>query len=95
MGWKEKYIYGKAGVINLIFGLICIFIALGLIIFAYGGMMGKPSGDQVIFDMTLERFSSTMLTIWLAILLFGAIGGFEIGRYIQTELTKRKARSNQ
>ena len=51
-------------------------MALGTIIFAYGGMLGKPSGDQIVFDMTPEKFSFSMLTIWLGILLFGIIGGF-------------------
>ena len=93
MGWKEKYIYGEAGISDLVLGLISIFMALGTIIFAYGGMLGKQSGDQIVFDMTLEKFSSTILTIWLGILFFGIIGGFEIGKYIQTEFNKRKRKS--
>jgi len=93
MGWKEKYVYAEAGISDLVLGLISIFMALGFIIFAYGGMIGKPSGDQIVFDMTPEKFSSSMLTIWLGILCFGIIGGFEIGRYIQTEFTKRKRKS--
>ena len=90
MGKMEKFIFGDAGVINLVSGMLFIFVAIGLIAFAYGGMMGKPSGDQIIINMTLEKYASTMLLIWLVILLFGIIGGFEIGRYVQTEFTKRR-----
>ena len=85
--------FGEAGVRNLVFGMILVFIAVGLILFGYGGLSGKPSGDQIVFDMTLEQFTSTMLAIWFAILFFGVLGGFEIGRYVQTEFTKRRTSS--
>ena len=93
MGFQEKYIYSEAGIWNLLFGLICFFIAVGLVIFGYGELSGIAAGEQVIFNMTAEIFSSTILTIFLGILLFGILGGYEIGRYIQTIFTKRRRKS--
>ena len=90
MGRLEKYFFGEAGVKNLIQGMILIFIALGLILFAYGGVLGKPAGEEIVIAMTPEQYASTMLLIWLAILFFGVWGGFEIGRYVQTEFTKKR-----
>ena len=94
MGWKEKYFYSEAGIFNLLFGLTCIFIAFGLIIFAYGWILGQPIGDLSINDLTNEEFVSTMVLIWIGILFFGVIGGYELGRYIQTEFNKRKFSTN-
>ena len=50
----------------------------------------KGKNIHEVLDMTVEDFSSTLLLIWLGILLFGVIGGYEVGRYIQTEFSKRR-----
>ena len=90
MGWREKYVYSEANIWNVVFGLISISISFGLIIFAYGEIIAQLAGEQLAFNITTENFASTMLTIWLGIFLFGVIGGYEVGRYIQTEFVKRK-----
>jgi hypothetical protein len=86
-------LFGDAGARNLVLGMISVFIAIGIILIGYGGLVAKPSGDQIVFDMTLEQFTSTTLTIWFGILLFGVWSGFEIGRYVQTESTRRRISS--
>ena len=93
MGFQEKYFYSEAGIWNLLFGLICFFIAVGLVIFGYSELGGIAAGEQVFFNMTAENFSSTLLAIFLGILLFGIIGGYEIGRYVQTIFNKRRRES--
>ena len=90
MGWKEKYIYGEAGVSHLVLGLILIFVALALIILLYGVTSSSPSGDIIILDMSPEEYSSGLVGLGLAILFFGVWGGFEIGRYVQSEFSKRR-----
>ena len=92
MGMVEKYAFGEARVRNLVFGIILVFGAIALVLFVYGALLGKFSGvdgaEVVITDP--EGFVSGLVAILLLILFLGVGGGFEIGRYVQTEFTKRR-----
>ena len=98
LGAKTQDVLGffKSDVLDLVTGIITISIAFGCIIFAYVGILGNLYGDQIIIiiNMTPEKFASTMLIIWLAILFFGTLGGFSIGKYVQKTLIKRKLRKS-
>ena len=94
MGKLEKYVFGEAGVWNLLFGVILVFTAIGSILFIYGMVLGKLSGleeAEVVVVTDPEGFLF-LLKVVLAILFLGVWGGFEVGRYVQTEFTKRKSR---
>jgi hypothetical protein len=85
-------IFGEASVRNLVMGMFAIFIDVILIAFAYGILLGRwavPQGAQLVVTDP-QGFLSIMLLVWIAILAFGILGGLEIGRYVQTEFTKRR-----
>lgn len=87
MGRKEKHIYGEAGVPHLVFGIFCVVVAVILIVFGYAYLIGlEASGEgEIILKDILG------VTAWnIGTLLFGVVGGFEIGRYVQTEFAKRR-----
>lgn len=88
---KQK-LYSEAGVSNLVAGIICIFVALLGMAFVYGiyfGNIVSLGGAQAVLADP-QRFISLMALFSLAILFLGILGGFEIGRYVQTEFTKRR-----
>jgi len=91
----EKYLFGEARVRNLVFGIVLVFLAITLILFAYGGLLGRFSGldgaEVVVTDP--HGFVSNLLLILSLLLFLGVWGGFEIGRYAQTEFTKRRKKS--
>jgi hypothetical protein len=81
--WKAR-----ATTTELILGLIYVFIAVGVIIFAYGYISGMVSEGEGII---VKREGIAVLFICISlILLLGLLGGIEIGRYVQTQLAKRE-----
>ena len=89
MGKIEKYLFGEAGILNLVGGIIRIFIAVVIILSAYSLILERGPGDQIFIRATIERTLS-MLVASLAVLFLGIWGGYEIGRYIQTQFNKRQ-----
>jgi len=93
LGKLEKYVYGEASTKNLIFGLICVFIAIVLVIWVYTYVSGMASGGE---DIVMKHEGIIGLLYYgFGVLFFGLIGGFEIGRYVQTEFTKRRTRTTR
>lgn len=90
MGKLDKYVFGEAGVSNLLLGVILIVVALGLILYGYGYLSGMASGEGNIV-LTTEGISGLPLAMFL-LLVLGIVGGYEIGRYVQTQFTKRRKR---
>ena len=89
MGWQEKYVYGEAGVRHLVFGIVSIIIAVGLILVVYGYVSGAARIGDIIFEAS-EALASWFLIYGFFALGLGLLGGFEVGRYVQTEFTKRQ-----
>jgi len=89
VGKMEKYLFGEAGTLNLVGGIIRIFIAVVIILSAYGLILERAPGDQIFIRATIER-TFLMLVASLAVLFLGTWGGYEIGRYIQTQFNKRR-----
>lgn len=92
VGKLAEYLFGEAGVINLVGGIIRVSIAVVIILSAYALVLERAAGDQIFIRATLER-TNTMLLACLVILFLGVWGGFEVGRYVQTELNKRRTRT--
>jgi len=90
---KQKLYWSEGRVRDLIGGIISIFAAIGIIILFYGALWGKFSevrqGEQVIITNP-NGFTSVMVTVFFALVILSVLGGFEIGRYVQTEFTKRR-----
>lgn len=80
--------FGEGKVRNLITGIIVLFVAIALILWTYGFLSGMATSEGDIV-MTREGIRNVPI-IMLVILFFGLWGGFEIGRYVQTEFTKRR-----
>ena len=95
METKGKNILGEAGVIQLISGVVAIAICIGVIINGYGFLSGMESDNQVVLDMSHESYSVSLLGLMLFPFLLGIYGGIEIGRYIQTEFTKRRKKNEK
>lgn len=91
MGWKEKHIYGEAGVGNLVLGILLVIIALLIIVYMYAYVSGLEASGE---GMLVLRDISGLTMLNLGTLFFGVVGGFEIGRYVQTEFTKRRKQSS-
>ena len=89
---KQK-LYGEAGVKNLVSGIILVFVALLFMaigyIYFFGQILSLPQGTKAVLT-DVGFFTSMMVIFWLIILFIGILGGFEIGRYVQTEFTKRR-----
>lgn len=51
------------------------------------------SGLEVNGDRIILRDISGLTVLHFGILFFGVLGGFEIGRYVQTEFAKRRKKS--
>ena len=43
----EKYLFGEAGILNLVGGIVRIFIAVIIILSAYGLILERAPGDQI------------------------------------------------
>ena len=87
----QRYIYGKASLKNLILGIICLFIAIVLIIFAYSYLAGMTATLGAGEDIILKPEGITGLLYFnFAILFFGLWGGFQVGRYVEMEFSKRR-----
>lgn len=88
-----RNVFGEVRVRNLIWGLILIFIAVALIVLVYSYFSGMTSGGG---DIVLKREGISGLSmVMFAILLFGLLGGFEIGRYVQTESIRRRKETEE
>ena len=84
---KQKLYWSEAGVRHLVSGIIGIFSIVILIIFAYGYISGMASTG----DIGIKREGiNALFVIMFLVLLIGVASGFEIGRYVQTEFTKRR-----
>lgn len=89
MGKLEKYVFGEAGVNNLILGIFIMAMAVSVILFMYGYLSGMASHENGQIVLATEGISGLPL-IMLLVLVFGIISGYEIGRYVQTQFTKRR-----
>jgi hypothetical protein len=87
---SEKKVFSEAGINDLIIGIIAVILCFGVIIIGYGFLHGMESDNHVILDMSHETYIVSFLALMLFPFLVGIFGGIEIGRYIQTEITKRK-----
>jgi len=74
-------VFGEAGVKNLVWGIILVFIAIILVVFAYSSFYGKfyPFTEPIYIEDP-EPTLRFILYFGLGILFFGLLGGFEIGR---------------
>lgn len=81
-----KLIDWKVRTMDLILGLISVFIAIGLIIWVYTYVSGMASGGE---DIVMKHEGIIgFLYYGFGVLFFGLLGGFEIGRYVQAQFTK-------
>lgn len=87
MSTLRRILYGDVGISNLISGIISIFISLALIIWAYSYISGLSGGEDVVIK---AEGAVIFAYFGIAIFLFAVWGGVEIGRFLQTELTKRR-----
>ena len=87
----QKYVFGKASLRNLIWGIICLFIAIVLIVWVYSYLNGMVStlGAEEYLTMKPEGVIG-LLYFGFGILFFGLLGGYEIGRYAEMEFSKRR-----
>jgi hypothetical protein len=87
----QKYIFGKAGLKNLIYGIIFLFIAVVLIVWVYSYLNGMVStlGAEEYITMKPEGVIG-LFYFGFGILFFGSMGGYEIGRYVEMEFSKRR-----
>jgi hypothetical protein len=77
----SKYVLvGKASLKNLVFGLVSLFLATGLILFLYGYISGMGSSGQQ-FIITYDALRSIVIVMF-GILFLGFGGGYEIGKYV-------------
>jgi len=93
METKEKNIMGEAGVIQLLTGIVAITLCFGVIIYGYGFLSGIEIDNQIVHNMDHESYLVSLLGLMLFPFLLGVFGGIEIGRYVQTEFTKRRNRT--
>lgn len=92
MGFKEKHIFGKAGVKDLILGLFFLFLAFVAMFLYYGILLGQFTdleGETVVLNDP-ENFPNLMLAIFFLFTGCGATGGYHLGRYIEVEFAKRR-----
>jgi hypothetical protein len=76
----SKVSVGKAGLKNLVFGLITLFLDVGMILFVYGYISGMASsGEQ--FIVTYEGLRGILIAMF-GILVLGFGSGYEIGKYV-------------
>jgi hypothetical protein len=87
---SERKVITEVGINDLIIGIVAIILCFGVILTGYGFLYGMESDNQVIIDMSHETYSVSFLALMLFPFLIGVFGGIEIGRYFQTEFTKRK-----
>jgi hypothetical protein len=87
----QKYVFGKASLKNLIWGIICLFIAVVLIVWVYSYLNGMVStlGAEEYLTMKPKGVIG-LLYFGFGILFFGLLGGYEIGRYVEMEFSKRR-----
>jgi len=87
----QKYVFGKASLKNLIWGIISLFIAVVLIVWLYSYLNGMVStlGAEEHLTMKPEGIIG-LLYFGFGILFFGLLGGYEIGRYVEMEFSKRR-----
>jgi len=88
--WEElkRKLFKEAGVRNLITGIISLFVAIVFIIWVYSYLTGMVSGGG---DLIMKREGIIgLLYFGFGILFFGLLGGFEIGRYVEMEFSKRR-----
>ena len=84
----QKYIFGKASLKNLVLGMLLLLSTVGLILFVYGYLSGMASSGG---DIILKRDGvSGLFAALLGILFLGVWGGYEIGRYVEMEFSKRR-----
>jgi len=69
---------------DLVLGMVSLFIAIGIIVWQYSYMLGMASVPEnyVVIKHPEGFLFWTSLT-----LVFSLIGGFEIGRYIQAQVS--------
>lgn len=82
-----RVIVRKANLKNFIFGLIILFISVGLILFVYGYISGMASGGEE-FIIKYEGLRGLIIAM-LGILVFGFVAGYEIGKYVEEVYVKR------
>ena len=85
----EKGVFNEAGINDLIIGIVAIILCFGVIIIGYGFLYGMESDNQVIINMSHETYTVSFLALMLFPFLVGLFGGIQIGRFFQTEITKR------
>jgi hypothetical protein len=87
----QKYIYGKASLKNLIFGIILLMFIFGVLLFVYGYVSGFTYGEDIIVKregwngLFIAIFCMILLTLW---------SGFEIRRYAEMEFSKRRTQNS-
>lgn len=86
----KKSIYGEARVRNLLAGILTIALALALVAYLFGGLMGigREGGRVEISDF--GQFTLSLALITGGIFALGVYGGLEIGRYVEAEFGKRR-----
>ena len=84
----DKYVFGEAGVSNLLLGVILICGALSLMLYMWAFLSGVVSGEFDIVGET-EGISNFFLVMLLLVVL-SIVGGYEIGRYVQTQFNMRR-----
>ncbi len=78
---------GRPRLLSFIFGLVCVFFAVGLILFEYSYLMDLSikAGNIVLGSSHITQ----LFLFFFVVLFLGLLGGFEIGRFIGISKEKR------
>lgn len=85
-----KLEWGKVGVSSLIVGIIAIFGCFVVLAIFYGALMIPATGEVLIEREAIRSVLMAFLFVALILIVGGILGGFELGRYVQMQLIKRK-----
>ena len=70
---------GRPEMLNFIFGLVCVAVSVGIVLFMYSYTSSLASESGYIIWRSVEI--SKLYLVFGLLLLFGLLGGYEIGRF--------------
>jgi hypothetical protein len=83
---------GRPEMLNFIFGLVCVSVSIGIVLFMYNYTQGLASESGYIIWRSAEIFK--LYVVFGLLLFFGLLGGYEIGRFKVANEKQKVSRSN-